>query len=57
MQDLTLVSPMRYFLVIVRGVILESAGVATLVSENSSMAVIGAVNLVAAFWLFCRRTM
>ncbi|MDE2334946.1 MAG: ABC transporter permease [Rhodospirillales bacterium] len=54
-QDLTLVNPMRYFLVIVRSVFLEGAGVAALASQDWPMAVIGAVNLVAATWLFRRR--
>ncbi len=54
-QDLTLINPMRYFLVIVRAVFLEGAGVAALVSQEWPMAAIGAVSLVAATWLFRRR--
>lgn len=55
-QDLTLLNPMRYFLVIVRSVFLEGAGVGSLVSQYWPMAAIGAVTLAAAGWLFRRRT-
>ena len=40
-QVLTLINPMRYFLVIVRGVFLEGAGVSQLASQYWPMAVIG----------------
>ena len=56
-QDLTLINPMRYFLVIVRGVFLQGAGIGSLSSQYWPMAVIGAVNLIAAAWLFRRRTL
>jgi drug efflux transport system permease protein len=55
-QDLTLLNPMRYFLVIVRSVFLEGAGVGALVSQYWPMAVIGVVNLAVAGWLFRKRT-
>ena len=54
-QDLTLLNPMRYFLVIVRGVFLEGSSVSSLVPQYWPMAMIGVVTLVAAGWLFRRR--
>ncbi len=54
-QDLTLINPMRYFLVIVRGVFLEGASLPSLVSQYWPMAVIGVVSLAAAGWLFRKR--
>ena len=54
-QDLTLINPMRYFLVILRGVFLEGAGWSTLFSQYWPMALIGVVNLIAAGWLFRKR--
>lgn len=54
-QDLTLVNPMRYFLVIVRGVFLEDASLSSLASQYWPMAVIGVVTLWAAGWLFRKR--
>jgi ABC-2 type transport system permease protein len=55
-QLLTLVNPMRYFLVIVRSVFLEGADVSQLASQLWPMAVNGLVMLAAAGWLFRRRT-
>jgi drug efflux transport system permease protein len=54
-QDLTLVNPMRYFLVLVRGVFLQGAGVSAITAELWPMALIGVVTLAAAGWLFRRR--
>jgi ABC-2 type transport system permease protein len=54
-QILTFVNPMRYFLVIVRGVFLEGAGISQLTSQFWPMAVIGVVTLAAAGWLFRKR--
>ena len=54
-QVLTLFNPMRYFLVIVRGIFLEGAGFAQLASQFWPMAAIGLVALVAAGWLFRKR--
>jgi ABC-2 type transport system permease protein len=54
-QDLTLVNPMRYFLVIVRGVFLEGASLSSLASQYWPMAAIGAASLAAAGWLFRSR--
>jgi ABC-2 type transport system permease protein len=54
-QDLTLVNPMRYFLVIVRGVFLEGASFSSLAAQYWPMALIGAASLAAAGWLFRSR--
>ena len=54
-QLLTLLNPMRYFLVIVRGVFLEGAGISQLASQFWPMAAIALVTLAAAGWLFRRR--
>jgi ABC-2 type transport system permease protein len=54
-QILTLFNPMRYFLVIVRGVFLEGAGLSQLASQFWPMAVMGFVTLAAAGWLFRKR--
>ncbi|HBK07643.1 MAG TPA: antibiotic ABC transporter permease [Acetobacteraceae bacterium] len=55
MQTLTLLNPMRYFLVIVRKVFLEGTGMRALAHQYWPMAVIGIVSLAAAGWLFRRR--
>ena len=54
-QVLTLINPMRYFLVIVRSVFLEGAGVFELASQFWPMAAIAVVTLAAAGWLFRKR--
>lgn len=54
-QALTLINPMRYFLVVVRGVFLEGATVGSLLSQYWPMALIAAINLAAASWLFRKR--
>lgn len=54
-QDLTLLNPMRYFLVIVRSVFLEGAGVPSLDSQYWPMAMIGVASMAAAGWLFRKR--
>ena len=54
-QVLTLINPMRYFLVIVRSVFLEGAGFAQLAAQFWPMAAIGLVTLSAAGWLFRKR--
>jgi ABC-2 type transport system permease protein len=54
-QALTLVNPMRYFLVIVRGVFLEGSGLAALSSQLWPMAVIGLATLSVSGWLFRKR--
>ncbi len=55
MQDLTLINPMRYFLVILRGVFLEGASVSLLWPQYWPMALIGVVTLTIAARLFRHR--
>ena len=55
-QWLTFVNPMRYVLVIVRGVFLEGSGYAALMPQYWPMALIGLITLIAAAWLFRKRT-
>ncbi|MCP5292784.1 MAG: ABC transporter permease [Burkholderiales bacterium] len=55
LQYLTLINPLRYFLIIVRGVFLEGAGMAQLTMQFWPMALIALVSLVSAAWLFRRR--
>ena len=55
MQRLTLVNPLRYFLVIVRGVFLQGTPFHMLADQLWPMAVIGLVNLTIAGFLFRRR--
>ncbi len=54
-QWLTYFDPLRYFLVVVRGVMLEGDGYALLVHQFWPMAVIGVVSLALAGWLFRKR--
>lgn len=54
-QTLTLIDPLRYFLVVLRKVFLEGAGFALLVDQFWPMALIGVVTLVLAGWLFRHR--
>lgn len=55
MQHLTLINPMRYFLVIIRGVFLQGTPFHFLVPQFWPMAAIGLVNLTIAGFLFRRR--
>jgi drug efflux transport system permease protein len=54
-QDLTLINPMRYFMVIVRSVFLEGMPAKLLIPQYWPMAVIGLFSLICASWLFRRR--
>lgn len=54
-QDITLINPMRYFMVVLRGVFLEGAPFHLLIGQFWPMALIGVVNLAAAGWLFRHR--
>lgn len=54
-QTLTLINPLRYFLIILRGVFLEGYSYGDLVDQYWPMALIGLVCLVAAGWLFRHR--
>ena len=55
-QDITLINPMRYFLVVVRSVFLELADASSLWPQYWPMALIGMVNLAVAGWLFRKRS-
>ncbi|HTY03255.1 MAG TPA: ABC transporter permease [Rhodocyclaceae bacterium] len=54
-QTLTLIDPLRYFLIILRKVFLEGAGFALLIDQFWPMALIGTVALSLAGWLFRHR--
>jgi drug efflux transport system permease protein len=54
-QDITLLNPMRYFMVVLRGVFLEGAPFRLLIGQFWPMAVIGVVSLATAGWLFRHR--
>jgi ABC-2 type transport system permease protein len=54
-QHITLLNPMRYFMVILRGVFLQGASTDLLVSQFWPMAVIGLINMALAAWLFRHR--
>jgi len=54
-QDLTLINPMRYFLVIVRGTFLEGVPAGLVYERLWPMAVIAVATLASADWLFRHR--
>lgn len=54
-QDFTYLNPMRYFLMVVRGVFLEGASTWSLMPQYWPMLIIGLVTLAMAGWLFRRR--
>jgi len=54
-QDLTLVNPMRYFLIIVRGTFLEGLPAVLVYDQLWPMALIAATTLTGAGWMFRRR--
>lgn len=54
-QQVTLINPLRYFLVIVRDVFLEGAGIEQLTAQYWPMVLIALFNLSLAGWLFRRR--
>ena len=55
LQPVTLIDPLRYFLVIVRGVFLKSLPFSDVVANTLPLIAIAAVTLSAAAWLFRRR--
>ncbi len=55
-QWLTYLDPLRYFLLVVRGVFLEGAGMGDLLSQYWPMGLIGLVTLSLAAWLFRHRS-
>jgi ABC-2 type transport system permease protein len=54
-QYLTLLNPLRYFLIVLRGVFLEGNGIALLTDQYWPMALIALVTLALAGWLFRHR--
>jgi ABC-2 type transport system permease protein len=54
-QDITLLNPMRYFMVVLRSVFLEGAPFHLLIGQFWPMALIGVLNLSMAAWLFRHR--
>ena len=54
-QDLTLLNPMRYFMTFLRGVFLEGLPLSMLLDQLWPLALIGAVALSLAAWLFRHR--
>jgi ABC-2 type transport system permease protein len=54
-QKLTLLNPMRYFIVILRGVFLEQSPWSLMIAQYWPMALIGLATLTAAAWLFRHR--
>lgn len=54
-QTITLANPMRYFLVVVRGLFLEDLPVRVVLAQLWPMAIIGALTLGGASWLFRHR--
>ncbi|MBJ3774864.1 ABC transporter permease [Acuticoccus mangrovi] len=55
LQPLCDINPLRYFLVVVRGVFLKDIGVDEVIRQTIPIALIAAVALTAAAWLFRRR--
>lgn len=55
LQQLTLINPMRYFLVILRSIFLQGTSFHLLISQFWPMAIIGLVNLAVAGWMFRAR--
>ena len=54
-QLLTLLNPMRYFMVVLRGIFLEGASLALLLHQLWPLALIGLTTLSLAGWLFRHR--
>lgn len=54
-QTITLLDPMRYFMVVLRGVFLEASNLASLAHQLWPMGLIGIINMTLAAWLFRRR--
>ena len=55
LQEFTLINPLRWFLIIVRGVFLKDMPPADVLSNILPMVIIAMVTLTAAAWLFKRR--
>ncbi|WP_454850563.1 ABC transporter permease [Rhizobium binxianense] len=55
LQPVTLVNPLRYFLIVVKGVFLKDIPVGEVVNQTIPLALIAGVTLGATAWLFRRR--
>jgi ABC-2 type transport system permease protein len=55
LQYFTLLNPLRYAIDIIHRIYLEGAGLGTLLPELWPLAVIGAITLTAASWMFRNR--
>lgn len=55
LQPITLINPLRYFLVIVKGVFLKDVGLLEVLRQTVPLALIAIGTLTAAAWLFRRR--
>jgi len=51
----TAINPLRYFLVVVRGVFLRDMPIGEILAQTLPLVLIAAVTLTAAAWLFRRR--
>jgi ABC-2 type transport system permease protein len=56
LQPVTLVNPLRYFLVVARGVFLKAIPLSEVAKNTVPLFLISVVTLAAAGWLFRRRT-
>ena len=54
-QDLTLINPMRYALVVIRRCFLEQPSFSALLPQYTAMAILALLSLVTAGWMFRRR--
>lgn len=55
LQPVTLINPLRYFLVVVKGVFLKGIGLVEVIRQTLPLVLIAASTLTAAAWLFRRR--
>jgi ABC-2 type transport system permease protein len=55
LQPVTVINPLRYFLIIVKGVFLKNIGLHEVVGQTIPLCLIAVVTLSAAAWLFRRR--
>jgi ABC-2 type transport system permease protein len=55
LQPITLINPLRYFLVIVKGVFLKDIPLSEVANNTLPLAIIALFTLSAAAWLFRRR--
>jgi ABC-2 type transport system permease protein len=54
-QYVTLIDPLRYFLIVLRGSFLEGGGISLFWPQYWPLAIIGVVTMIVAGWLFRRR--